>query len=157
MHKIRASSQSDQAPASNSGAGLKAAWYGAEAFGKLFGRGNDRASAEQAEASTSGRPAISWDELKAGIRADYDDNYFVSGCADMSVYDPNCEFSDPFVSFKGVDRFKQNLANFGNLTCASANACTSAQRRVCVLACCSMSQPLSREIVEHTRLQKFKV
>lgn len=100
------------------GVGLKAAWYGAEVFGKLFGRADSGSSAEQAEASTSGRPALSWDELKAGIREDYDNNYFVSGCADMAVYDPQCEFADPFVSFKGVDRFKQNLANFGNLTCA---------------------------------------
>ena len=26
----------------------------------------------------------------------------------MTAYDPDCEFSDPFVSFTGVDRYKQN-------------------------------------------------
>ena len=41
-----------------------------------------------------------------------------SGAAEMEVYDPNCEFADPFVSFNGVDRFKENLSNFGKVTCA---------------------------------------
>ena len=93
------------------GAGLKAAWYGAEVLGKLVSGGK---KGQQDAAST--RKRASWEEVKSGIRADYDENYFVSGTAAMDVYDPQCEFADPFVSFRGVERFKQNLANFGKLT-----------------------------------------
>lgn len=54
------------------------------------------------------------------IRRDYEvDNYFVSGIGEMFGYDPDCEFSDPFVSFKGVDRFKQNVSNLGAYLCVS--------------------------------------
>ena len=30
---------------------------------------------------------------------------------DVSLYDPDCEFSDPFVAFNGRQRFKENLEN----------------------------------------------
>lgn len=33
----------------------------------------------------------------------------------MSAYAPDCEFSDPFVSFKGTTRFQQNVGNLGGL------------------------------------------
>lgn len=99
--------------------GLKAAWYGAELFGKLVGdsKGKDNSSSSSS-GEAAAQKAITWEQAKAGIRADYDQNYFVSGAADMDVYDQNCEFADPFVSFNGVDRFKQNLSNFGAVTCA---------------------------------------
>ncbi len=32
----------------------------------------------------------------------------------MGIYEPNCEFADPFVSFKGLKRFKQNVSNLGS-------------------------------------------
>ena len=41
--------------------------------------------------------------------------YFVRGVGDMSAYAPDCTFSDPFVSFKGTQRFKQNVGNLGGL------------------------------------------
>ncbi|GFR49931.1 hypothetical protein Agub_g12035, partial [Astrephomene gubernaculifera] len=31
----------------------------------------------------------------------------------MAAYDPDCLFSDPFVSFRGTERFKRNVANLG--------------------------------------------
>lgn len=33
----------------------------------------------------------------------------------MAGYAPDCEFADPFVSFKGIDRFKANVSNLGGL------------------------------------------
>lgn len=42
-------------------------------------------------------------------------DYFISGKGEMADYDPNCLFADPFVSFKGVDRFKKNVSNLGAL------------------------------------------
>ena len=53
-------------------------------------------------------------DVLAEIRRDYEENkYFVSGQGDMSSYAPDCEFSDPFVSFRGVDRFRANVSNLG--------------------------------------------
>ena len=53
-------------------------------------------------------------DVLAEIRRDYEENkYFVSGQGDMASYAPDCEFSDPFVSFRGVDRFRANVSNLG--------------------------------------------
>lgn len=32
---------------------------------------------------------------------------------DVDLYEQDCEFADPFVSFRGTDRFKKNLENLG--------------------------------------------
>ena len=47
------------------------------------------------------------------LRADYDKVYFVTGDLNLDIYDENCIFADPFVSFTGLDRFKKNLDNLG--------------------------------------------
>ena len=49
------------------------------------------------------------------LRADYEGNYFVSGKGDMLAYTADCVFADPFVSFSGTERFKQNVSNLGGL------------------------------------------
>lgn len=41
--------------------------------------------------------------------------YFVSGRGDMAAYASDCEFSDPFVAFRGTGRFQQNVGNLGAL------------------------------------------
>lgn len=59
-------------------------------------------------------------EVLEAIRRDYEvNNYFVSGQGDMASYEPDCEFSDPFVSFRGVERFKSNVSNLGAYLCAT--------------------------------------
>lgn len=63
---------------------------------------------------------LAWTETVAAVRADYDANYFISGKGSMDAYDADCRFADPFASFRGVDRFKQNVGNLGGLMCASA-------------------------------------
>lgn len=57
------------------------------------------------------------EEALAEIRADFEQDYFVSGSGSMRAYDSNCLFADPFASFCGVDRFKKNVGNLGSLTC----------------------------------------
>jgi hypothetical protein len=49
-----------------------------------------------------------------GLRADYDRVYFVTGNLDRRLYEKECVFADPFVSFTGLERFKKNLDNLGS-------------------------------------------
>lgn len=89
----------------------KAAWYGVEAFGKVAGRGKESKATSVQEVNAEKVPR---DAVLAAIREDYEiNNYFVSGNGDMTAYEPDCKFSDPFVAFNGVDRFKQNVSNLG--------------------------------------------
>ena len=39
------------------------------------------------------------------LRADYDRNYFLTGDIDVPLYTEDCEFADPFTSFRGRQRF----------------------------------------------------
>lgn len=95
---------------------LKAVWYGAEGFGDVLasiqGKKMLNRSDEQGEGTS--RP-IERREVLQMLRDDYDKCYFISGLGEMSAYDPNCTFADPFVSFNGVDRFKKNVGNLGSL------------------------------------------
>jgi len=97
------------------GAGLKAVWYGAEAVGKVVGATKEKPAASSGQASSSTAAILSREETIASLREDYDSSYFVSGVGELRAYDPECEFADPFVSFKGVNRFKQNVGNLGGM------------------------------------------
>ncbi|GIL60390.1 hypothetical protein Vafri_14995 [Volvox africanus] len=117
------SGQRDQQPQPEVGAGLKAVWYGAEQFGKVLSvtrrkqqQDQERDQEQQATLSAS-MPTrrLSREEILAAIRKDYDAQYFVRGLADMEAYDSDCVFADPFVSFSGTRRFKQNVSNLGGL------------------------------------------
>jgi Uncharacterized conserved protein (DUF2358) len=94
----------------------KASWFAVEAFGKVFG--SKKAGAQQ-EVNTGSSysldaPPKSLKETKARIQEDNKREYFLSGTVDKLIYDENCEFADPFVSFKGRDRFVENLENLGS-------------------------------------------
>jgi hypothetical protein len=103
---------------------------GAEIFGDIMakGKGEQTAAADADEApeqqpssssSVATAPAgvKSVDQVLESIRADYAEDYFISGKGEMADYDPECLFADPFVSFRGVDRFKKNVSNLGALMC----------------------------------------
>ena len=53
-------------------------------------------------------------EVLEQIKDDYKKNYFVNGAGDMNAYEEDCLFTDPFSGFKGTQRFKKNVSNFGN-------------------------------------------
>ena len=59
----------------------------------------------------------SLEEAIERLRADYEGTaedprpYFLTGAMDEELYDEDCEFADPFVSFRGRQRFVDNLAN----------------------------------------------
>jgi len=95
----------------------KASWYAVEAFGKIFGSSTEskqQVGEEQNVKIDFSKAPSSLDELFKRIELDNERSYFLSGEVDKESYDPNCVFADPFVSFKGRDRFIDNLANLGS-------------------------------------------
>ena len=88
---------------------LKAAWFATEAFGKVG------APKKQERKTTTGAPTTRADLVRR-IAADNESDppYFLAGGFDRDAYADDCEFSDPFVAFKGRDRFEDNLSNLGS-------------------------------------------
>ena len=55
---------------------------------------------------------ISGDEVLAGLRADFEDReYLWSGKITPELYDEDCVFTDPTLSFSGLATFEKNLEN----------------------------------------------
>lgn len=97
-------------PRTGAGAGWwdQVVWNAAEALG------NARASLVGAEEEMPvGEAPNSREELVERLRADYDRNYFLTGDIDVPLYTEDCEFADPFTSFRGRQRFVQNLKQLG--------------------------------------------
>lgn len=93
-----------------------ASWYGVEAFGKIFGT---KKSADGSTNINNGSidmtvPPNSLDETLQRLKLDSERSYFLSGEVDRLIYQEDCRFADPFVSFNGRDRFIDNLANLGS-------------------------------------------
>lgn len=112
---IRCSSSSDGDGDQGTGPATKAVWFATEAFGKaaaLF-RGNDDLDGQP----DTRIPPKDLDDSIRRLSVDYEGTeddprpYFLTGKMDVALYDPDCEFADPFVSFKGRDRFVENLEN----------------------------------------------
>lgn len=93
----------------------KSSWYAVELFGNVFGKKGKPEDAlnDTTEISLSKGPS-SLDETLQRINDDNDRYYFLSGEIDSLIYDEECVFADPFVSFAGRDRFIQNLQNLGS-------------------------------------------
>ncbi|KAL3927508.1 MAG: hypothetical protein SGBAC_013059, partial [Bacillariaceae sp.] len=97
----------------------KSSWYAVEAFGKVFGnnkKNKDKKtqSGDPVKEYDFSQPPQSLKETLERIKLDNDRAYFLSGQVDEEVYDENCVFRDPFVSFEGRQRFVENLANLGS-------------------------------------------
>jgi hypothetical protein len=92
----------------------KSSWYAVEWFGNAFGKkGQPGQSSDLVETQLALSPK-SLDETIERINDDNDRYYFLSGEIDSFIYDVDCIFADPFVSFSGRDRFVQNLQNLGS-------------------------------------------
>ena len=106
----------------------RASWYAAEALGSIFGRvSSSKPIDDEPPRGLKYRPSLvptskkqqvnilippsTMDETLTRIQYDNDRCYFLSGQVDVLIYDPNCLFADPFVSFRGRDRFINNLKN----------------------------------------------
>ncbi|CAM6105128.1 unnamed protein product [Calypogeia fissa] len=92
---------------------VRAAWYGSEAFGKVVAGFRPSKEEEVEEESVNDGP-IERKEAVELLRVDLDRSYFVTGNMATGIYEEDCEFADPFVSFKGLKRFKQNVGNLGS-------------------------------------------
>jgi len=91
-----------------------ASWYAVEAFGKAFGSKKGSEGTNSISNIDLNKPPSSLDETLKRIQLDNDRSYFLSGEVDRYIYDEQCTFADPFVSFDGRDRFIDNLANLGS-------------------------------------------
>jgi hypothetical protein len=116
----------------------KASWFAVEAFGKVFGSQKDAARPQISSYSTD-QPPASMKETQVRIQTDNEREYFLSGAVDELIYSEDCTFADPFVSFRGRDRFVENLSNLGSfITKYSA-------------------KPLAYKVEENTVTTKFMV
>lgn len=93
-----------------------ASWYAVEAFGKAFGskKSADQGAGNSGDGIDFTIPPSSLEETLERIQLDNERSYFLSGEVDRFIYDEECTFADPFVSFDGRDRFIDNLSNLGS-------------------------------------------
>ena len=93
----------------------EAGWWDQLVWNAAESLGNARASLVGSEPEMPmGEAPSSRDELVDRLRADYDRNYFLTGDIDVPLYTEDCEFADPFTSFRGRQRFVQNLKKLGH-------------------------------------------
>jgi Uncharacterized conserved protein (DUF2358) len=92
----------------------KSVWYGVEKFGQVFGRALKKSENSNDDKIDFSGPPSSLDETVKRIQLDNNRSYFLSGQVDKEIYQDDCLFADPFVSFRGRDRFVDNLQNLGS-------------------------------------------
>lgn len=67
---------------------------------------------QAATTSTQLDPPTTTEQPLERIRADYtENNYLWTGKLDTSAFTPNCKFTDPTISFEGIDKYLQNVGN----------------------------------------------
>ncbi|KAJ7571031.1 hypothetical protein O6H91_01G146000 [Diphasiastrum complanatum] len=95
---------------------VKLAWYATEAFGNAVSalRPKEGAAASEEEQHEDRGGPVAREVAVQAIRRDFETSYFVTGDMSMNIYELDCEFVDPFVSFKGLKRFKTNVSNLGS-------------------------------------------
>ena len=69
-------------------------------------------------------------ELLEGIRADFEERqYLWSGDIDLELYDEDCSFTDPTISFQGLSKFRANMRSLTPII----DALVPKERRRCIL------------------------
>jgi len=103
----------DPDPPPRVGLGLKSVWWGAEAFGDILGAVNGKRERQARAERAQDAPPLDRPTAIELLKDDYAADYFVSGRGELKAYAADCEFADPFASFRGVDRFLKNVSNLG--------------------------------------------
>ena len=89
----------------------QAAWKGAELLGKAAALTSSPSSPLPSPSSSPSSPPSTLLDAVSRIESDWSLSYFLSGTVDRSLYDPDCLFADDIASFRGTDRFAENLKN----------------------------------------------
>ena len=106
--------QAPKSPVEDVDLATKSVWYATEAFGNIAAA--LRPPPPPPSETEMGSPR-DLTEATRRLEADYEGTpedprpYFLTGRMDVALYDEDCEFADPFVSFRGRDRFVANLEN----------------------------------------------
>ncbi len=97
------------------GTTLQAIWSATEVLGNVAAAAMNPGIKrnEVSRVSEQVRGAVSEEEALERLKEEYVKEYFLSGEMDLSLYENDCVFADPFASFRGKERFKNNLANLG--------------------------------------------
>ncbi|CAM9235226.1 unnamed protein product, partial [Ectocarpus sp. 12 AP-2014] len=66
---------------------------------------------EALSADTSAKASLSEAELEAGIRKEYAKNYLWTGDINEDLYEEDCSFTDPTLSFSGLSTYKRNVGS----------------------------------------------
>jgi glutaredoxin len=107
----RGGASDDDPPPPPASFASKGAWYATELAGNLAALARGGTPAPAGAAVPPAGPPRSMREAIRRLEADYARRYFIVGAMDEQLYADDCEFADPFVSFKGRARFAANLAN----------------------------------------------
>ena len=95
----------------------KGVWFATELFGKASALLRADAPGVDPPVSEGAAAPASLEEAVRRLATDYHGTaadprpYFLTGIMDSELYDTQCEFADPFVSFEGRERFEANLRN----------------------------------------------
>jgi len=96
------------------GTTLQAIWSATEVLGNVAAAAmNPGIKKKEVSDSEQVRGAVTQEEALERLKEEYVKEYFLSGEMDLSLYENDCVFADPFASFRGKERFKNNLANLG--------------------------------------------
>lgn len=77
-----------------------------------MGRTKEQGKLTDGAGTAHGSSPLERADAVARLRTDFDRFYFVTGQMDLDLYEEDCTFADPFVAFKGRERFKVRLGVF---------------------------------------------
>eukprot|EP00904_Undaria_pinnatifida_P002753 jgi/Undpi1/12479/HiC_scaffold_5.g02150.m1 len=66
---------------------------------------------EEESAPVIEKAGLSVDDLEAGIRQEYVKNYLWTGDINEALYEEDCSFTDPTLSFSGLSTYKRNVGS----------------------------------------------
>ncbi|CAM9275707.1 unnamed protein product [Chrysoparadoxa australica] len=73
--------------------------------------GAGESSAASPKGEKPKQPRLTPTQVKSGIQEDYNRAYLWTGDITEGLYDEDCSFRDPTISFDGLETFKRNVSN----------------------------------------------